>query len=156
MLKKKAYLDAAQAALNDRNALPEVRLAADNYSASLTKALSNADAYQKAAESILQPVDVVTTRAGDAILGASVSGLAGVMGALLAWVGGSLIVSGARRVPDAPVALAVDIMDPLEEYEEDVPTLSEPLQGTQWFAFLTVRPDESNKHVQALPPYRVP
>lgn len=79
-----------------------------------------------------------------------------MIGALVAWVGGRLIVSGARRVLDTPVALAVDVMDPLDEYEEDVPTLSEPLQGTQWFAFLTVRPDESNEHVQALPPYRVP
>lgn len=62
--KKKAYLDAAQAALNDRNALPEVRLAADNYGTSLARALSSADTYHKNAESILQPLDIVTTTAG--------------------------------------------------------------------------------------------
>jgi hypothetical protein len=38
-----------------------------------------------------------------------------------------------------------------------VGTLSEPLQGAQWFASFMVRPDEAKAHVKfLLPPYPTP
>jgi len=159
--KKRAYLDAVQNALSDRNALPEVKKTADNYSTSLARSLMPHDVYRQLGDSIRTPLEIVmkygatSGLAGGAILGASVGGArGGLLGALIGWVGGRFVVSRGRRMLDTPVPLVVDLMESVEDYAESVPTLSEPYQGPQWFASFTLCPGAAKEHVQVLPPYQ--
>lgn len=155
---KQGYLDAVQAALRDKEALPDVRKAADSYGTSLGKFLKSHDASRQLGDSIRTPLEIVMKvgataglgLAGGAILGGPVGAIAG---GLIGWVGSRVVISGTRKMLDTPVPLVVDLTESVEDYAEAVPTLSEPYQGPQWFASFMLRPDAAKEHVKALPLY---
>jgi hypothetical protein len=151
--RKYAYLESVQKALSDRNAIPETKKAADDYSAAIRSFLEPHDTIDQTLDSIRTPLEIVIggALAGGAWLGGMGAGAA-IVGGLLAWVGSHFLISGTGRRLDTHVPLAIDLMEELEDYKEVVPTLSEPLQGTQWFASLMVRADAAGEHVKTLPP----
>jgi hypothetical protein len=151
--RKQAYLESVQKALSDRNAIPETKTAADDYSASIRRFLAPHDTIEQTLDSIRTPLEIVIggALAGGAWLGGMGAG-ASIVGGLLAWVGSHFLISKTGRRLDTRVPLAIDFMNELEDYKEGVPTLSEPLQGSQWFASLMVRADAASEHVKILPP----
>ncbi len=152
--KKQDYLDAVQKALSDRNALPEVKKAADSYSTSIRGFLSPFNTADQMLESIRAPLEIVMEAglAGGAWLG-GLGATGAILGGLAGWVGSKVVVSGTRRILDIRAPLVVDLFESLEDYKGAVPTLSEPLQGAQWFASFMLRPDAATAHVKVLPPY---
>lgn len=159
--KKHVYLDAVQAALRDKSAVPELKKACNEYSSSLATLLAPYDVFRQAGESIRTPLEIVVKTsaisglAGGAILGSSIGGVPGaLLGAAIGWVSSRVVVSGARKKLDTAVPIVVDLMETLEDFAETVPTLSNPYQGPQWFASFMLRSDAAKEHAQALPQFK--
>jgi len=148
---KHKYLAAVHAALMDRNALPDARLAADRYGALISGAATRHDR-DEATAPFLNVFHGFLGAAG-AELGAMMPHhmLAKPVGTICAPIAGGLVSTVYRRYIQSSVPLAVDVFDPLEDFKESLPTLSEPLQGSQWFAFLPLNMNAASDHVGQLP-----
>lgn len=154
---KMDFLAETDFALQDRENLPSARKAADKYGNEIARYLGEQSKPKRT--KLLDPVKVLAGAAATVILanhlGSSFRDAVVHDAIKEAMIGGAAWVAlrfktSAQRFT---TPMAVDILDPLEDYADQVDRLPASAQGSQWFAFLGIDRNAVSQHVAKLPPF---